>query len=358
MNLNGADVWGHFAPLFHLVDVFAVYAITLVGGRHVLLPAFSAPDVLLAIGAPPAPAPARAHAPAPRSADPGSALLARRNCHTHRLTSRPARPPRRPAERERVSVTNMASTMVAMLVSNPLGAQLDLASLRVLSCGGSPQSPAVVRRAIALLGCEFFVSYGMTECCGKISMSILPSWRGEGEQGEQGEPGVPGAEEALALVCTSGRPFPLLQVRGALRSAGCWRRRSGGAAAALLPEELHAGPWADASRRPLAGARGGRGRRRRGARLGPRGRGAGARPHRVRRLPGPARRHCRELCAGRLVPDRRPGAAPGARLPCGGGPQEGHGAGGARCWGLLPLLLALLGMLGMLGMWGWGWAAG
>lgn len=30
MNLNAADVWGHFAPMFHLVDVFAIYAITLV----------------------------------------------------------------------------------------------------------------------------------------------------------------------------------------------------------------------------------------------------------------------------------------------------------------------------------------
>lgn len=27
---------------------------------------------------------------------------------------------------------------------------------------------------VAALGCEFFVSYGMTESCGKISMSILP----------------------------------------------------------------------------------------------------------------------------------------------------------------------------------------
>jgi hypothetical protein len=32
--------------------------------------------------------------------------------------------------------------MVAMLVNNPLVEQLDLTSLRVLSCGGSPQSPA------------------------------------------------------------------------------------------------------------------------------------------------------------------------------------------------------------------------
>lgn len=50
------------------------------------------------------------------------------------------------AERERVSAANVASTMIAMLVNNPLAEQLDLTSLRVLSCGGSPQSPAGVGR--------------------------------------------------------------------------------------------------------------------------------------------------------------------------------------------------------------------
>lgn len=50
MRLHGDDVWGHFAPLFHLVDVFAVYAITLLGARHVILPAFNTAEVLLAIG--------------------------------------------------------------------------------------------------------------------------------------------------------------------------------------------------------------------------------------------------------------------------------------------------------------------
>lgn len=67
------------------------------------------------------------------------------------------------AERERVSVSNLASTMVAMLVNNPLLPSLDLTSLRVLSCGGSPQTPAIVRKAIAVFGCEFFVSYGKSQ---------------------------------------------------------------------------------------------------------------------------------------------------------------------------------------------------
>ena len=78
------------------------------------------------------------------------------------------------AERERVSVTNFASTMVTLLVSNPLLPQLDLSCLRLVSSGGSPLPPAIVKRAISAFRCPFFISYGMTECCGKISMSILP----------------------------------------------------------------------------------------------------------------------------------------------------------------------------------------
>ncbi len=66
-----------------------------------------------------------------------------------------------------MSCTNFASTMVTLLVSNPLLPQLDLSCLRIASCGGSPLPPATVRRAIAAFGCPFFISYGMTECCGK-----------------------------------------------------------------------------------------------------------------------------------------------------------------------------------------------
>ena len=51
MSLNSKDVWGHFAPMFHLVDAFAIFAITLVGGRHAILPIFSAQAALSTIGA-------------------------------------------------------------------------------------------------------------------------------------------------------------------------------------------------------------------------------------------------------------------------------------------------------------------
>lgn len=49
-----------------------------------------------------------------------------------------------------MSCSNVAATMITMLVNNPLVEQLDLSCLRLVSCGGSPQSPAVVARAIAV----------------------------------------------------------------------------------------------------------------------------------------------------------------------------------------------------------------
>jgi acyl-CoA synthetase (AMP-forming)/AMP-acid ligase II len=96
--------------------------------------------------------------------------------------------------------------MVNMLVNNPLLPLLDLTSLRLVSCGGSPQSPQVIAQAVAAFGCEFFVSYGMTECCGKISMSLLP-WR-------EGWWVQVGLDRAWQQVNTSGRPFLLMEVRG------------------------------------------------------------------------------------------------------------------------------------------------
>jgi hypothetical protein len=70
------------------------------------------------------------------------------------------------------------------------------------------------------------VSYGMTECCGKISMSIQPyDWPDQLQQLLQ-EARQAGGEDAAAAaaaeaafydqllerVCTSGRPFLLMEV--------------------------------------------------------------------------------------------------------------------------------------------------
>ena len=130
MRLHAEDVWLHVAPMFHLVDAFAIYAVTAVGGRHVIMPTFAAAETLRVI------------------------------------------------ERERVSVTNMASTMALLCVNNPLAGVVDTSSVRVMSCGGSPLPAAAVRRAVAVLGTEFFMSYGMTEswCAASMRASVHAAW--------------------------------------------------------------------------------------------------------------------------------------------------------------------------------------
>ncbi|KAJ1457678.1 hypothetical protein M885DRAFT_598854, partial [Pelagophyceae sp. CCMP2097] len=160
--LGAGDVWLHAAPMFHLVDAYATFAVTWVGGAHVTLPAFSA----------------RAVADA---------------CADHGVT-----------------VSNVAATMVILVLADPSAAAESFRSLQLFSCGGAPLSTQTVLRAVERFGCEFFLSFGMTECCGKISMSLV-----DAETRRQC-----GAAEVLDLVCTSGRPFGLLEVRVATSRAG------------------------------------------------------------------------------------------------------------------------------------------
>jgi acyl transferase domain-containing protein/acyl-CoA synthetase (AMP-forming)/AMP-acid ligase II/NADPH:quinone reductase-like Zn-dependent oxidoreductase/acyl carrier protein len=207
-NLTREDVWLHAAPLFHLVDAFAVYSVTLVGGRHTLLPSFTATEFLRCV------------------------------------------------ERERVTVTNVASTMVALAVASPLlrggGRERppDLSSLRLVSCGGSPQPPEVVRRAVAAFGCPVMLSYGMTESCGKISMSILPAGvaaaaarESDGAAGRDGRSSrLPLAAAALEqLVCSSGRPFALAEVRVVAEDGGGEGGGGGGASGPCRRRDVEPG---------------------------------------------------------------------------------------------------------------------
>ena len=165
------DVWGHFAPIFHLVDAYSMFSITMAGGSHVFVsgaPAFSAAAVVAAIA-------------------------------THRVT-----------------VSNVAASMIPLLLNQSHGAgptgdsrtSHDLTSLELLSCGGSPLSRELVCAALGAFGsptagCEFFLSYGMTECGGKISYSLLD------------RPGVRQLtpQQQIDIIASSGRPFGPIEVR-------------------------------------------------------------------------------------------------------------------------------------------------
>ncbi|MCY1042217.1 AMP-binding protein [Corallococcus sp. bb12-1] len=154
MHITGEDVWGHFSPMYHVVDAFAIYALTWLGGQHVMV---SDPDP------------------------------------THFLSLLAS---------ERITCTNLAAAAAHFLIHSPDLGTHDFSRLRILSCGGSALDAGSVERLIQIFGCEIFMSYGMTECCGKISMSLLSDEHRQLSQGEQFE-----------RIATSGRPFKLMDVR-------------------------------------------------------------------------------------------------------------------------------------------------
>lgn len=154
LGLSEADVWLHAAPMFHLADAWAVFAVTWVGGRHVMLPRFE---------------PARA-----------LELL----------------------ERERVTLTNLIPTMLNLLLAEPDVAARDWSALRLLLSGGAPIAPAVVRRLVETFRCEYVQTYGMTETSPYLTLSTLKAHHRT----------LP-VEEQLRIRARTGRPFLGVELR-------------------------------------------------------------------------------------------------------------------------------------------------
>ncbi len=113
---SGERAYLHAAPMFHLANAGAMYMLLLHGGANVMIPAFT-PEGVLAI-----------------------------------------------IEKERVTDTVLAPTMIQMLADHPRIGSYDLSSLIRLTYGASPISEAVLRRAMAALPhVQFAQGYGMTE---------------------------------------------------------------------------------------------------------------------------------------------------------------------------------------------------
>ncbi len=152
--LTGRDRWGHIAPMFHLADAWATFAVTLVGGRHVMLPAF----------------------------EPRAALEL--------------------MERERISVSNLVPTMLNLMLKHPERGDFPCASLRLLLSGGAPIARDLVRRIMRQFGCEYVQTYGMTETSPYLTLSkLLPHLRRLPE------------EEQLAYRARTGRPFSAVELK-------------------------------------------------------------------------------------------------------------------------------------------------
>jgi acyl-CoA synthetase (AMP-forming)/AMP-acid ligase II len=125
LHLTDRDVWVHVAPLFHLADAWATWAITWSGGTHVLVREFEPKAVFEAI------------------------------------------------QTEGVTLTNLIPTMLNLMVNHPDVGKYCYDSLRVILSGGAPIAPEVVRKIVETFRCDYIQTYGMTETSPYLTLSIL-----------------------------------------------------------------------------------------------------------------------------------------------------------------------------------------
>jgi fatty-acyl-CoA synthase len=148
LKLDDRDTWIHVAPLFHLADAWATFAVTWVGGRHVTVGDFDPPLILSTMAG------------------------------------------------EGVTITNMIPTTLNELVNTQGVESYDFSSLRVVLSGGAPIAPEVTRRIMQTFKCDYIQTYGMTETSPYLTLSILKDYLTR----------LP-AEEQFVFKAKTGRPF-------------------------------------------------------------------------------------------------------------------------------------------------------
>jgi acyl-CoA synthetase (AMP-forming)/AMP-acid ligase II len=187
LGLSDRDTWAHVAPMFHLADAWATWAISMVGGRHVMIGAF----------------------------EPGAVL--------HELAER------------RVTVSNLIPTMLNDLVHHADAAETRLPCFRLVMSGGAPISPQLVRRVIETFRCEYVQTYGLTETSPYLTFSLLKEHLTGLPEDEQmrtrSKTGRPALGVSLRVVDDDGRDVPAdgravgeIIARGDRITPGYWRR--------------------------------------------------------------------------------------------------------------------------------------
>ncbi|MDY0000287.1 MAG: long-chain-fatty-acid--CoA ligase [Polyangia bacterium] len=187
LGLGPEDRWGHMAPMFHLADAWATFAVTWVGGCHVMVPRFSPESAFEAIAS------------------------------------------------EGITVTNLVPTMLNLMARHPQARSYDRSSMRLLLSGGAPIAPSLVGELAELFGCEYVQTYGMTETSPYLTLSIpkphLRAGQPDRELRVRAKTGRAFATVELRLVDDAGHLVPRdersvgeIQVRGESVTPGYWRR--------------------------------------------------------------------------------------------------------------------------------------
>ena len=153
MGLTESDTWLHVAPMFHLADAWACYAVTMVGATHVFIPGFAPQAALEAI------------------------------------------------EQNKVTKTIMVPTMINYLVNFPGVKNYDCSSLDLLLYGASPMPVDRVKAAVEVFGPKLCQAYGMTE-----TSPLLTAMKLEWTHYE-------GTEEQVRRLASCGREITGVEVR-------------------------------------------------------------------------------------------------------------------------------------------------
>ena len=187
LRLADTDAWAHVAPMFHLADAWATFAITWVGGRHVMVGQFEAEAVMAII------------------------------------------------EKQKITLSNLIPTMLNLMIKHPRVTKYDFSSLREILSGGAPIAPELVRSIMETLGCDYIQTYGMTETSPYLTFSILKDHLKALPPDEQlkfkSKTGRPAIGVDLKVVDENGIPIAAdeqqvgeIWVRGDTVTPGYWNR--------------------------------------------------------------------------------------------------------------------------------------
>jgi long-chain acyl-CoA synthetase len=187
----------HCGPLFHVAAGVRLFSVTLLCGRHVMLPRFEPRAVLAAI------------------------------------------------EAERITLATFVPTMLRALLDEPDAGGFDLSSLRIITYGAAPMPEAMLRAVMARMPAVRFVqSYGMTETSPIITM-LGAADHGTGVEGRLRSAGRAALLAEVAIVDPQGLPLPAgaqgeIVARGPMVMAGYWNNPRA-TAEALLNGWMHTG---------------------------------------------------------------------------------------------------------------------
>jgi acyl-CoA synthetase (AMP-forming)/AMP-acid ligase II len=195
------DTWAHIAPMFHLADAWATFAITWAGGKHVFLPRFDAAAALDLL---------EYQRITITNLVPMMLNLMVKHSNAHVAPSRDPHDRgdarmdgKRDGSGEIGEAAGRASAGGRGEGSVRDGSVLrDWSSLRMILSGGAPIAPDVVRAILATFGCEYVQTYGMTETSPYLTLSLL----------KERLKALPG-EEQIAYRCKTGRPFATIELK-------------------------------------------------------------------------------------------------------------------------------------------------